>query len=379
MNTQLVEVVRMMAETYDLQPLLNSIERAANTLLPCSRAQILEFDAQHEEFFKHELRISARIGPSARAAATQRTIRVDTTKEQETLVVPLVAPGNEVMGVLHVLGPVGHRFSEADSELALMLGSLAAIAVKRQTLVDQAAEKERLDRELALAREIVHPPATPTVPGFELTGSFHPAKQVGGDCYDFKPLPQGLALLVADASGHGLDSALVVSRCRAYFRALMDESVSLSEVAARMNNLLAEDLEGNERFVAASLGRLDRVTGRLEVLSAGQTCCLWAPPEGPVQSVEAAGPPLGLFRDQSYATRTLQPSLALFYTDGLPDWRNAEGECFGEERLAAALERWKDEPLQVYEEALRFAGGVPHNDDVTCLLLRRQEPSPIQA
>lgn len=382
MNRQLVEVVQQMAATYDLEPLLKSIELAANGLLPCTRAQIMQYDAGSEEFFDQsnlQARISARVGASARAAATRRTIRVGTSSQQETLVVPLIAPEGDLMGVLHVLGPTDHRFSEEESELALTLGALAAIAMKRQALVDQAAETRRLERELALAREIVRPPATPEVPGFALSGRFHPAQQVGGDLYDFRRLADGrLMLLVADASGHGLDSALIGSRCRAYFRALMTEGGELTAVAGWLNELLLQDLEDDERFVAASLGCLDCSTGRLEVVGLGQTCCIYLPASGEVEVVDPSGPPLGVFGGLELEARVLELSagdVVAFYTDGLADWRNAAGECFGEERVSAALQQWRTAPdlaARLYEEARRFAGGRAQPDDVTCLVLRAE-------
>lgn len=363
-----------MAATYDLKPLLATIESATSRLLPCEQAQILRYDEASEEFFRSgqtQVRISARIGASARAAATQKTIRVNTGTDQETLVVPLVAPEGDLMGVLHVLGPGDHRFSEAESALALMLGGLAAIALKRQTLVDQAAEKVRLDRELSLARELVQPAPIPARPGYRLAGAFHPAQQVGGDAYECLPVgPHRLALLVADASGHGLDSALLVSRCRAYFRALAD--LPLTRLVTRINRLLAEDLSRDERFVAASFAVLEN--DRLEVLGAGQGACLCLPSG---REVEPAGPPLGLFPEHEYESTVLELApgdLVAFYTDGLPDWRDKQGECYGEARLAEALRKWRLDTGQIYADARAFGG--PQADDVSLLILERAPSDP---
>ncbi len=373
---RLVEVVSRLASTSDLQPLLDSIEQAASEMLPCTRAQIMQYDALAEEFFgESELRISARVGAEARAAATQRVIRVS-----ERLVVPLIAPEGDLMGVLHVDPPSGHEFSEEEAESALVLGALAAIALKRQRLMDQAAEKERLERELALARELVRPPRTVEIAGFRLAGAFHPAQHVGGDGYDVVRLGSDrLAFLVADASGHGLDSALVASRCRAYFHALAGSCESLSALVVRLNGLLFDDLRCEERFVAVSLGYLE--SGKLEVMGAGQTCCLWLPSGGAPELVDPTAPPLGAFPEIEPETRTFaiaEGDQAVFFTDGLPDWRNAEGECFGEERLVVAAERWRgdaDLSLRLYESARDFARR-PQGDDVTCLVIRATPSGP---
>lgn len=372
-------MVRLLAESQELQPLLASIEKAAHSLLACERAQILQYDAGSEEFFQKEIRISARIGASARAAVTQRVIHVDHHSGAETLVVPLIAPEGELMGVLHVQG--AGKFSQEEDDLALVLGSLAAIALKRQGLLDALAEKRRLERELELARELVEPPRTLALPGFELAGAFHPARTVGGDCYDFVSLgPGSLAFLVADASGHGLDSALLVSRCRSYFRALASPLESLESMARRMNALLVNDSRPGDRFVAASLGRLSDASGRLEVIGAGQATCLLLA-SGKVSQIPTSGPPLGVFEDIELEAQTIELApgdLAFFFTDGLPERRNLERELLGEERLGEALVKHGHLPLSelleaVHQEAERFSQGHPQDDDVTCLAIRRQE------
>ncbi len=371
-------MVRLLAESQELQPLLASIEKAAHSLLTCQRAQILQYDAGSEEFFQKEIRVSARIGASARAAVTQRVIHVDHHLQGETLVVPLIAPEGELMGVLHIQG--AGRFTQEEDDLALMLGSLAAIALKRQGLLDALAEKRRLERELQLARELVEPPATLNVPGFDLAGAFHPARTVGGDCYDFVPLgPGSLAFLVADASGHGLDSALLVSRCRSYFRALASPRESLETMARRMNALLVSDSRQGERFVAASLGRLSCASGQLEVIGAGQAPCLLLA-SGEVSLVPTSCPPLGVLKEIELEAQKIELAagdLAFFFTDGLPEWRNPKGALLGEDRLGEALARLRRHPLpelleRIYREAESFSQGQPQDDDVTCLAIRRQ-------
>jgi serine phosphatase RsbU (regulator of sigma subunit) len=142
----------------------------------------------------------------------------------------------------------------------------------------------------------------------------------------------------------------------------------------RINQLLAEELAEDERFVAATFGCVQG--RRLEVCSAGQSCCLWLPSR---REVETSGPPLGLCPENVYATRELELSpgdLVAFFTDGLPDWRNQQGECFGEERLASALERWGLDTTQIYEEARQFARGRAQSDDVTLLILQRAHSGP---
>lgn len=401
---QMVQVVNQMAETFDLGPLLVSIEQAAMTSLNCQRAQILEYDPHSEEFFRllpfinhggmqplistqpgdREFRISARTGAAGQAALTQRVITVPgTSGHQEALIVPLFTPEGELRGILHVQGNPEHRFADTERHFAQILGSLAAIAVKRQSLVDAAEQKQQLERELQLARdinELTLPRTAPDQADFELAASFHPAQWVGGDVYDYWSRgPQDMTFMIADATGHGLDSALIASRCRAYFRAFTSSGLALDQVARRINQLLCQELDGTDCFVAVTLGRLHGTS--LAYINSGQP-----PPlvlrsgQGTCENQPVGSPPLGILPELDFEECRLQledRDLALFYSDGLVECRSPSGEMYGEDRLRQALLQCRElapqELIQrIPQDVARFRRGQPQHDDQTCLVVRRR-------
>lgn len=412
---KLVEVVRLMAETFELEPLLESIEKAAMHLLPCQSARILQYDAQADQFFRlppytgfgfkldppvggtDQLRISARSGISGRAALTQRVVVVPGDPDgAQALAVPLTTPNGELMGLLQVLGHPNARFESADTELALVLGALAAIAIRREHLRSHADEKQRLEREIALAREVAQislPVPPPSIPGYEVAGIFRPAQSVGGDFYDLVRNPQAMDFLIADASGHGLGAALIVSRFSSYFRALATQQLLPAQLARHVNHLLYTDLsiEGphtssdtvlsGERFVAACLGRIEPEVSRVTWLRAGLVAplLLRAGSTHAEFKEDGGGPPFGILPDLTLDECHVDlhaGDLILFVTDGLLEWRGPSGRGYSEERLQEALIGCRDLPAaelleRIYQDAARSAQGRPQQDDLTLLAIRR--------
>jgi len=283
----LVDVVRQMSKTFELQPLLDSAERAGRTAMNCDRATIFLYDREQDELYSKvatgtgEIRFSARLGIAGDAARSGSIVVVPDAyadprfnqdidrqtgyRTRNIISVPLVTPDREVIGVLQLLNKLEGGFDESDKVLASALGALIAMAIKRQMLLDAAAERDRLEHDLAIARQIqmqLLPETNPQIPGFDVAGWNKPADQTGGDCYGFLPLGSDrLLFFIADASGHGIGPALVVTQCRAMIRAMADWGETLSEMAGRVNRLLCQDLPAG-RFVTACFGILDIKTQR---------------------------------------------------------------------------------------------------------------------
>lgn len=261
-------------------------------------------------------------------------------------------------------------------ELQETLEALVSIAVKRQRLLDAAREKERLESEMIRAGRIIAKllPPSRQVAGYELTGWMQPAHLTGGDFYDLIDLGGGRVVFVlADAPGHGVDSTLLVTKFRAYVRALMDGR-PLQEVSARLNQLLCRD----EVYITACLGVLDTEQHRVEYVSAGQPILQLAGDQTVRWPV--TGPPFGV--DETLPAQvapglSLPPGhLLVLASDGLTDWRNPEGEFYGEKRLAQALlthaQQASSALIQALAEDVRaFARGRAAQDDVTMLVLKR--------
>ncbi len=256
--------------------------------------------------------------------------------------------------------------------------ALATIALKRQRLLDAAHEKERLEREMTRAREIIASllPSQREVPGYDLAGWMQPAHLTGGDLYDLVNLNQErYLLLLADAVGHGVDSTLIVTKFRAYVRALLDER-PLDQLSERLNRLLFQD----NVYVSACLGSLDPVRHTVEYVSAGQHPVLHVH-RGDTRTLPVTGPPFGVDESMTPAVSapiTLEPGdVLVMASDGFIEWRNPQGEFYGDDRLAAAIQRElsREAPdliQALYADVVAFAQGRPAADDLTMVVLRRR-------
>ncbi|UCD30465.1 MAG: SpoIIE family protein phosphatase [Planctomycetota bacterium] len=402
----LVEVARQMGKTFELVPLLKTIEQAGRSALGCDRATIFLYDLEAEELYSmvatgtKEIRFSSKLGIAGEAARTKSIIlvpdayadpRFNRQIDQQTgyrtrnmLTLPLIAPDGEVVGVLQVLNKLDGEFKKEDEILADALGSLTGIAIKRQMLLDEAAEKQRLERELNIARDIQQqllPKQNPELNGFDIAGWNQPADQTGGDCYDFHDLGENrLAAMIADATGHGIGPALIISQCRALFRAVINKGEDLSQVAGTINRLLCEDLPEN-RFVTICFGVIDPDTCRFNYVSAGHgPLMLFRAKSGKVKQFNATGLPMGILPEDDISLAEpidLQPGdMFIMLTDGFSEWSRNDGTQYGEDRLIEVIMNNHKLPSAdliqtLYQDVLRFSEKSPQRDDLTAVLIKR--------
>jgi serine phosphatase RsbU (regulator of sigma subunit) len=245
-------------------------------------------------------------------------------------------------------------------------------------------EKDRLARDLELAREIQRsllPKTTPAIPGYQIAGWSEAADETGGDYFDWLRLSDGrLVVSIADASGHGIGSALMVTACRAYFRAATSIDVAIEQAVARVNDLIALDMTGG-RFVTLALCMLDPQKHTLHLFSAGHGPVLFYHAcRASVLLSGADGLPLGIFSPMITTEArilTFEPGdLLLLVTDGFFEWENPESEQFGVERLKQFIVAHCDlEPFEfiqtLHQEVLAFARGTVQADDLTAVIIKR--------
>lgn len=261
-------------------------------------------------------------------------------------------------------------------------GVTHAVSVgKDVTELRHAAEREST---LLLARSVqqrLFPPSAPTVPGYDVFGATFVADVTGGDYYDFVPLPgEHLGLVVADVSGHGVDSALLMAEVRAVLRATAQTTAEPSEILAVVSRVLHADTEAH-RFATLLLARLHLPSGALDYASAGHPSGYLLDARAAIKSaLPATGVPLGLFPDSRYETRSalcLEPGDTLvLLTDGVTDSGTREGEFFGAERTLEVVRssvggRSSDVVEGLYRAVRAFEPGMPQSDDVTTLVVRR--------
>ena len=248
-------------------------------------------------------------------------------------------------------------------------------------LEQEVQNRERIEQELRVARSIQQallPKEVPTQEGWQITPFYQPAREVGGDFYDFLKLPKGrLGLVVGDATGKGVPAALVMASTRSMLRAVAQASNSPGEVLRSVNDPLVTDIPPN-MFVTCFYAILDPKSGSLTYANAGHDLPYVRRVGGGCEELRARGMPLGLMPGMSYEEKEIAfeaGEAAIFYSDGLVEAHDSKGEMFGFPRLRALVaEHGKQGSLGDYlmEELYSFVGeGWEQEDDITLLTLRR--------
>jgi serine phosphatase RsbU (regulator of sigma subunit) len=281
---------------------------------------------------------------------------------------------------------------QADSESVVGLANLVSqvatairmrreIQAREERLKQQAHARERIEQELHVARRIQQaslPEAVPALEGWEIYPSYLPAREVGGDFFDFLELEDGrLGLVVGDATGKGVPAALVMSTTCGMIRAVTQASdYSPGEVLQRVNEALATRIPAN-MFVTCFYGVLDPGTGSFAYANAGHDLP-YVRRGGYAEELMARGMPLGLMPGMSYEEKEIilgEGDRALFYSDGLVEAHNPEGAMFGFPRLQSLVaEHAQGEPLVDFlmEELYSFTGKRwEQEDDITLVTLQR--------
>ena len=281
---------------------------------------------------------------------------------------------------------------QADSESVVGLANLVSqvatairmrreIQAREERLKQQAHARERIEQELHVARRIQQaslPEAVPALEGWEIYPSYLPAREVGGDFFDFLELEDGrLGLVVGDATGKGVPAALVMSTTCGMIRAVTQASdYSPGEVLQRVNEALATRIPAN-MFVTCFYGVLDPGTGSFAYANAGHDLP-YVRRGGYAEELMARGMPLGLMPGMSYEEKEIilrEGDRALFYSDGLVEAHNPEGAMFGFPRLQSLVaEHAEGEPLVDFlmEKLYSFTGKRwEQEDDITLVTLHR--------
>ncbi len=246
-------------------------------------------------------------------------------------------------------------------------------------------EQERIERDLALAREIqmgALPKEIPELAGYELAAWSGPADKTGGDIYDLIPLDRHrIALLMADATGHGIAPALSVTQMQSMFRIGLLLGSHLDQVMSTINTQLNQNLPPN-RFITAFGGILDGCKNRIYYHSWGQAPLLhYHAALDQIQWLKASAIPMGILADvpmEGPVCCEMHPGdLFAVISDGFFEYQNRTGEQFGAERVGAWVRTVHPNHVdQRSVESLRqkvqgFAAGAPQEDDMTLILIRR--------
>ena len=275
------------------------------------------------------------------------------------------------------------EIGQLEQQFNQMAEQIVESFAQRQTLAEQSARREeraRIDQEMQSAHYIqksLLPAESPDIPGWQIQTFYRPARHVGGDFYDFLALPDGqIGIVIGDATGKGIPSALIMATTCAMLRAAAPGSRSPGYVLALVNNLLLQNIPSGT-FTTCFYAILDPKSGSIRYANAGHNLP-YLERDGEIHELRAVGMPLGLMPDQEYEEHALSVSAGnctLFYTDGLVEAHNAEGEMFG----AARIQQWiskrsKGDGLidALYQDLLAFTGpDREQEDDITLVCLRK--------
>ncbi len=301
----------------------------------------------------------------------------------------LPIPGTLVISIIGALIPrpylYGQEYTREDRTVLDTLATQMAPAVRVAQLVRtqqaQVRERERIEQELRTAQEIQRtflPKEIPAPPGWQLVPYYQPAREVGGDFYDFHQFQDGrLGLALGDVTGKGIPAALVMTAARTMLRTAAQEHAAPGAVFARVNDLLCADIP-TSMFVTCFYALLELDTGRLRFANAGQDLPYLRHADGSVCELRATGMPLGLMPGMRYeeGETTLAPGDSLlFFSDGLVEAHDPQREMFGLPRLARLVSQSTGDSTLIaalLRELAAFTGpGCPQEDDVTLVVLQR--------
>ncbi|HZU08959.1 MAG TPA: SpoIIE family protein phosphatase [Pseudacidobacterium sp.] len=304
------------------------------------------------------------------------------------LLLPL--PGrNRMMGVM-ALGPKRSEaaYSSADMKMLQALASQTGLALEvselARSLAAEAAQRERANREMEIAREVqerLFPQEMPQLPGASVAGFCRPAQGVGGDYYDVIDMGDGrIGLAIGDVSGKGISAALLMASLRASLRGVtLDGPRDYARLMHKVNRLVYEASASN-RYATFFFGSYDPATHMLECVNAGHN-----PPivlrGKEVIRLNPDGPVVGLLPSAPYTEQKIQlraGDALVLYTDGISEAMNKTDEEWGEERMIAAAQTARDKTAcalleTIFAAADGFTAGAPQHDDMTLLVLKMDE------
>jgi serine phosphatase RsbU (regulator of sigma subunit)/putative methionine-R-sulfoxide reductase with GAF domain len=306
---------------------------------------------------------------------------------------PLVAR-SEILGVMFVDSKgTAQRFTDRWLNILTGIANQAAIAIEADFLRQTAVERERMERELEVARQIqvsFLPQSLPDLLAWDLAAHWQAARQVGGDFYDFFPLParpssvrsneQRWGVLIADVADKGVPAALFMALSRTLFRTVALTGRPPAEVARRANQLILSDAR-SDLFVTLFYAILEP-GGRVSYVSCGHhPPLLVRANSGEVIELRTPGIVLGAVDEDVFEDRetSLEPGDSLvLYTDGITEAINAEAKMFGRERLAELLRSHAhhtaaDLARIVCDGVADFVGDVPQSDDLAIVVVRREQ------
>lgn len=292
---------------------------------------------------------------------------------------------NQLIGYI-LLGKkiTGTKFTENDLEFLTTLVSQAVISLENARLFRETLEKQRIEQELQVAKNIqkkLLPREIPQADNYDFWGVNISSKEVGGDYFDIIPISDHrFALAIGDVSGKSVPASLLMANLQAGLRTIVKEDLPLSHLVSRLNYLIYENTD-LDKYITFFIGILDTKTDRMEYVNAGHNPPLFITRDKKLQNLEMGGIILGMMPEFPYQTGSVRfnpDDLLVCYTDGVNEALNPREEEFGEERLKDLTVRFRHLPVReladkIVQEIRAFSEGAEQADDITLLIARRRK------
>lgn len=410
----LLDITKTISRTLDLEEVLNRVMDTLDSLIPydaagiylvkCSRpmaeweggpdetcvfhteavrgydiADLQELHLRMGEGLIGHVALSGKpfVSPDVRNEPRYINARKHTRSE---MVAPIIS-NEEVIGVFDLESDELNAYSNDDLEVLMLLASQVAIIIEKVMLHEQLIEKQRLQTQLEIARQVqleLLPPRDPQLEGFDISAYNFPTEEVSGDYYDWvRTYEDQIGIVIADVSGKGVPAALLMAFLRASLRAASHIGYAPHISMSKVNYLLWESIERNQ-FVTAFYGILDATNRTLAYSNAGHNPPLLMDAAGKARFEERGGVPLGMFRDSRYYEyyATIDPgAIIVLYTDGVTEANNPAGEEYGRDRLVEAVRRCRELTARemidfLHRDLMEWTDGHGSHDDVTFFIVK---------
>ena len=396
------EISRELSSVLVLNELLRKIGALTKRLIDYHRFSIMLLDEQsqtinavislrQDERMPDKCSVHAGEGVVGAAASSRQTVVVsDVSKDsryimvnpdtRSEMAVPLIYH-DTVIGVVDMESPHPAYFTEEHVRIFSTLAPQIAVAIENARLYERVVRSEaRMERDLERAREIqlhLMPALSPVIPGLEVGARFQPARELGGDLYDFLNYGKDRHVLaIGDVSGKGAPAALYGAMASGILRSLAPQRLSAPEMLKRLNVMLLERrIEGH--FITLTYAIWEPKARTLHIANAGMPLPILVR-QGHAKPIRAEGVPLGLLDHVEYQETTVtleKGDLLAMFSDGLQEAADPQHEEFGTRRLEKILRENAQRPLgeileTIFAELARFEQGHPRRDDQTLLLFR---------
>lgn len=291
----------------------------------------------------------------------------------------------ETRGML-LLGPKvnGDEYRQEELDFLVTLSSQAMIAIENARLFEETLEKQRLEEELNIAREIQQrllPSTYPSVNGYEIKGVNIPSRQVGGDYFDVIRIDDHrIGLAIADVSGKGVPASLLMSNLQASLHSQVAAGAEITKMTGNLNNFLQAHTS-YDKFITFFYAELDTASKSLTYVNAGHNPPYLYHSDGTFRTLDKGGLILGMMANMPYESETVslqKGDLVVLFTDGVTEAKSKNDSDFEEWRLEKLLQEIVSDSVDEIIERIisavqEFSAGVPQADDITVLALRVTE------